>query len=205
MAEEKRKEIRVESQSEAARNLGLKRTNFQRIARERPGWWREEFHTVEGYDVVGIALARQDYLLRRELATATKEKDAESEHEVEVRKAEIAEARAKARIAELEVMKRVRVEREKERSLINAEKVKSYHGEMLGEVRRLWLNFCYGLSRGLPPEVVPYVYVDEHVWKGKDISLAAPAQRAVLKIVDDFQAWLDRISVDIFTDKGEED
>ena len=51
--------IWVSSRSEAARHLGLTRKRLLQIENnQRPAWWKDEFHGPNGFDIVGIAMAR---------------------------------------------------------------------------------------------------------------------------------------------------
>jgi hypothetical protein len=113
-----------------------------------------------------------------------------------IRDAELLKAEEEAAIRSLDRQRKQREEAESERSLVRVDVVSSLLAEALGELRRLIDDVPFVVSRQVPAEVLPYVYVDEtHV---KELSRLSPLQRALLKVTEGYQRWLDRIPEDVF-------
>jgi hypothetical protein len=68
--------------------------------------------------------------------------------------------------------------------------------ESLGELSRLVDDVPYVMSQQVPPEVLPFVYVDESLVK--ELSKLAPLQRVMIKVRETFQRWLDRVPEEVF-------
>lgn len=198
--------IWVSSRSEAARHLGLTRKRLLQIENnQRPAWWKDEFHGPNGFDIVGIAMARHASMERAKGQSSSspkvtgfvKEKDPLGDD-----------------IKKLEIRKRLRVEATEEGKLIDARVVKSYHHEMWHEILRTLKDLAFAASRSVPDRlevqcqkcgelagtvnVKLYVFVDETVWEGKDLADASPVQRAIVGATEEIRSWLDMMSVDIF-------
>jgi hypothetical protein len=117
--------------------------------------------------------------------------------------AELKKVEEEATIKRLDRQKRERVEAEAAGQLVRVEVVKSLLAESLGELSRLVDDVPYVMSQQVPPEVLPFVYVDESLVK--ELSKLAPLQRVMIKVRETFQRWLDRVPEEVFDVGVDED
>lgn len=184
---------RVKTQAEASALLGISPQRLQEMRRLAP-WWKPELCNDLGWDVVGIAVAQCQYhedkvddgsaLLRRQ-------------------DAELKKVEEEAAIKRLDRQRKERVEAEAAGQLVRAEVVKSLLAESLGELSRLIDDVPYVMSQQVPPEVLPFVYVDETLVK--ELSKLAPLQRVMIKVRETYQRWLDRVPEEVFDVGADED
>ena len=177
---------RVKTQVDASALLGISPQRLQEMRRLAP-WWKPELSNDLGWDVVGIAVAQCQYhedkvddgsaLLRRQ-------------------DAELKKVEEEAAIKRLDRQRKERVEAEAAGQLVRVEVVKSLLAESLGELSRLVDDVPYVMSQQVPPEVLPFVYVDESLVK--ELSKLAPLQRVMIKVRETFQRWLDRVPEEVF-------
>lgn len=183
----------MKTAAEAAAFLGVSRTRVNQFVRESP-WWSAALKTADGWDVVGIAVAQAEWHAANKPAA---ERAADSGALERIAAAEELEAIESARCKTLERMKRERVELEHSRQLVSAEIVTSLMREMLAEIRRAFDDVAFVLSQQVSPDVLPVVFVEETLHAG-DVSKMAPLQRIIAERIEQYQMWLDMISVDIF-------
>lgn len=179
---------RVKTQADAAALLGIAPQRLQEMRRLPSPWWREELCNEQGWDVVGIAIAQVEF-------HAEKVED-DGGRAKRIADAEVVRAEEEARIKALDRAKKERVEAEAEGSLVNVDVVRTLLSEALGELRRLIDDVPFAMSRQVPAEVLPYVYVDEE--EVKEVSKLSPLQRQMLKVTETYERWLERIPEDVF-------
>lgn len=177
---------RVKTQAAAAGLLGISPQRLQEMRRLAP-WWKEELCNDGGWDVVGIAVAQCQYhedrvddgsaILRRQ-------------------EAELQKVEEEAQIKRLDRVRKERVEAEAAKLLVRVEVVQSLISEALGELRRLIDDVPFVMSQQVPPDVLPYVWVDDS--GVNEVSKLAPLQRVLLKVTENFQRWLDRVPEEVF-------
>jgi len=196
MGESARKRKRVETVSDAALFLGISRQRLQEIRRTPAPWWRAELETDEGWDVVGIAVAQSAWHHQAEV-DRLKAETPTTEFDVRMQAAELLEAEEAARVKQLDRRKRERLEELAARELVRVEVVRSLLREALGELRRLLDDLPWLFSRQVDPAFAEECYTLE-VGKAERVSDLAPLQRAVMKVVEGYQRWLDRIPTEVF-------
>jgi hypothetical protein len=150
-------------------------------------WWKPELCDDLGWDVVGIAVAQCQY-------HEAKADDGESRRRMEA--AELQRAEEEAAIKRLDRQKRERVEQESAGQLVRVDVVQSLLCEANGELRRLIDDVPYTMSTQVPPEVVPWVYVNDALVV--EVSKLSLLQRVLLKVTESYQRWLDRVPEEVF-------
>lgn len=182
---------RVKTQADAAGLLGLSPQRLQDMRRNAP-WWNDALCNDDGWDVVGIALTQQEY------HTAGSGDDDASARELSRRTAaaKIAELEETAQIKALERQKRERVEAQEAGQLVRVDVVQSLLVEALAELRRAVDDVPYVFSQQVPAELRHLVWVEES--GVRELSRLAPLQRIILKVVEDYQRWLDRVPEEVF-------
>lgn len=185
---------RVKTQADAAALLGIAPQRLQEMRRLPSPWWKPELCNEEGWDVVGIAIAQVEY--HQEKA------DDDGGRAKRMADAEVVRAEEEARIKALDRQKKERVEAEAERTLVHVDVVQTLLSEALGELRRMIDDVPFVMSRQVPADVLPFVYVDEA--NVKEVSKLSPLQRALLKVTEGYQRWLERIPEDVFAVDAEE-
>ncbi len=180
---------RVKTQADAAGLLGLSPQRLQDMRRNAP-WWVDDLCNDDGWDVVGIALAQHDHHFGRS------DDDVSVELQKRTAAAKIAELEEVAQIKALERQKRERIEAQESLELVRVAIVQTLLTEALGELRRAIDDVPYVFSQQVPPELQVLVY--REVPEGSPIADLAPLQRIVLKVVEDYQRWLDRVPDEVF-------
>ena len=187
---------RVQTQGDAAGLLGISPQRLQDMRKVAP-WWRPELKNDEGWDVVGIALAQWEY---HQEPTGD---DLGSELQKRTAAAKISELEETAQIKALERQKRERIEAQEAGQLVRVDVVQSLLAEALGELRRQLDDVPYNFAQQCPPEFQSLVWVEE-LFAQQELSKLAPLQRIMLKVVEDYQRWLDRVPEEVFELSTEE-
>ena len=150
-------------------------------------WWKPELCDDLGWDVVGIAVAQCQY---------HEDKVDDNGSGKRRQDAELSKVEEEALIKRLDRQRKERVESEASGDLVRVEVVRSLLSEALGELRRLIDDVPFVMSQQVPPEVMPYVFVDDLMVK--EISKLSPLQRVLLKVTESYQRWLDRVPEEVF-------
>lgn len=183
---------RVKTQGDAAAFLGISPQRLQEMRRIAP-WWAAVFSNEDGWDIVGIAVAQCQYHEDRVVDNAGS---------VRKQEAELQKLEEEAQIKRLDRQKRERVEAETAGLLVRVEVVQSLLSEALGELRRLIDDVPFSMSQQVPPEVLPFVFVDETTVQ--EISRLSVLQRLLLRVTESYQRWLDRVPEEVFDGVEEE-
>jgi len=196
MSESGRKRKRVETVTDAALYLGISRQRLQEIRRTPAPWWQDEMATDAGFDVVGIALAQAAWHHQEQLKKLEAETP-RTEFDERMQAAALLEAEEAARVKQLDRQKRERLEQQAAGELVRVEVVRSLLREALGELRRGLDDLPWVFSRQVSPEFADQCYTVE-IGKAQAVSDLAPLQRAVMKVVEQYQRYLDRIPAEVF-------
>lgn len=186
---------RTKSVSEAALLLGISRSRLQQMRREA-SWWRDDLGWIDGtgegdgIDVVGVALAQAEHHHHQELKKH-QSTDEDARHQQRMNDLEYRAALENAEIKTLERRKRRRIEDREEKLTVGAETVVLFQREALAELRRLQDDLPWVFSRQVPAEFVHWCYTMEPE-EAQRLDDLAPLQRAMLKIVESFDRWLNR-------------
>ena len=196
MSETGRKRKRVETISDASKFLGISRQRLQEIRRTPAPWWSDELGTDAGFDVVGIAIAQAEWHHQEQLKKLEAEKP-RSEFDERMQAAALLEAEEAARVKQLDRQKRERLEQQAAGDLVRVEVVRSLLREALGELRRVLDDLPWVFSQQVDPELAAQCFTVE-VSQAAAVSDLAPLQRAVMKVVEQYQRYLDRVPAEVF-------
>jgi len=196
MSETGRKRKRVETVSDAALYLGISRQRLQEMRRAPAPWWSGEMVTDAGFDVVGIAIAQAEWHHSEQLKKLEAEKP-QSEFDERMQAAALLEAEEAARVKQLDRQKRERLEQQAAGELVRVEVVRSLLREALGELRRVLDDLPWVFSQQVDPKFAEQCFSVE-VSQAQAVSDLAPLQRAVMKVVEQYQRYLERVPAEVF-------
>ena len=186
---------RADSVTDAASFLGVSRQRLQQFQKESP-WWLDEFRSSEGFDVVGIALAQQEWHLRDEFSRAAATSTTPTATEERIAEANEVEAVESARIKRLERRKRERIEAVEGKRLVPASVAVSFASESQAELRVQLTDLAYRFWLQCPDEFKPLVF-------SEDESQPAVLQLLVEGVVEGYEAFLEMAGDEMFDSDDE--
>ncbi len=175
---------RIESQKDAAAMLRITPRRLRDMETSSP-WWTADMRTEEGYDVVGIAVAKLSFSTDANEALPAAEKDALKARQV---RAETQRAEFLCQEAEVKAWRAIRDKEIEQKNILPANVYSQFVRECLGMMRSRLEDIPFQLSRQASSAQKPLVFVEEK--KIKKPGDAAPLQKMITKLLKDFEEWL---------------
>lgn len=186
---------RARTGTEAGEWLGVSQQMVSRY--EKHEWWRDDFRTDEGWDVVGIAEARQLAEINRlsgALSTTTTTAADEA-----IQDANVISAVEGSRIKVLDRRAKERRDFAEDGALVGADVVVACMNECLGGLRVQLDDLCFRFGQQVPAEFRPLVYVAGSVLEDGELE-PAPLQGLVEDVVQGYGQQLLLMHSEVFSE-----